>query len=179
MPGQRRSVLAPTALTETIQEGDPAMPNIVHRISTTKATPDDLFQAVSTREGLATWWSRRVVGTEGLGGVLEFLFSEDDGPKFEVIELVVPSRITLRCVVGPNEWIGTDLEFRIATEDEDTVLLFAHRGWREEVPFMHHCSTQWAYFLLGLREYFETGEGRPYGPRYAPISNWAPPTPET
>lgn len=155
------------------------MPNIVHRISTANATPEELFRAVSTREGLANWWTQRVVGTEGLGGTLEFLFSEEGGPRFEIIEHVPPSKITYRCVAGPEEWIGSDLEFCIETEDDDTVLLFAHRGWRGEVPFMHHCSTQWAYFLLGLREYFDQGQGRPYGPDYAPISNWAPPTPES
>ena len=154
------------------------MPNILHRISTPNATPDEMFRAVSTREGLATWWTERVEGTEGLGGTLEFLFSEAGGRKFEVIELAPPSKVTLRCVAGPDEWIGTDLEFCIEQEDEDTVLLFAHRGWREEIPFMHHCSTQWAYFLLGIREHFDEGGGRPYGPNYAPISNWAPPTPE-
>ena len=154
------------------------MPNIVHRISTTKATQEELFRAVSTKDGFATWWTERMGGTDGIGGVLEFNFSEG-GLCFEIIELEPPAKATLRCVTGPPEWIGTDIEFRINREDDDTVLLFAHRGWREEIPFMHHCSTQWASFLLGLKEHYEKGQGRPFGPNYAPVSNWSPPTPET
>ncbi len=29
-------------------------------------------------------------------------------------------------------------------------MLFTQAGWREPVPFMPHCSTKWAVFLLGL-----------------------------
>ena len=39
---------------------------------------------------------------------------------------------------------------------------------------MHHCSTQWAYFLLGLKRLFEQGAGTPFGGDYAPISDWSP-----
>ena len=34
-------------------------------------------------------------------------------------------------------------------------------GW-PPVEFMHHCSTKWAVFLLGLRNWVERGEGRPH-----------------
>jgi len=152
------------------------MPNIVHRISTAAATPEEMFEAVSTKSGFASWWTEKMEGTEGLNGVLKFRFSEG-GPDFQIIELESPEKVTLRCVVGPDEWIGTDLTFDISTEDGETILLFGHRGWREEIPFMHHCSTQWAYFLLGLKQMFETGRGLAYGPNYMPISNWASPTP--
>ena len=35
--------------------------------------------------------------------------------------------------------------------DGETVVLFTHADWREPVEFMHHCSTKWATFLIGLR----------------------------
>ena len=58
-------------------------------------------------------------------------------------------------------------------ENDETVLLFKHGGWREEVEFMYHCSTQWAHFLIGLRKFLETGEGTAYGKTFQPISMWS------
>jgi hypothetical protein len=51
------------------------------------------------------------------------------------------------------------------------MLVFAHRGWREQVPFMHHCSTKWAIFLMSLKSLVETGTGAP-DPVDVKISSW-------
>jgi hypothetical protein len=47
----------------------------------------------------------------------------------------------------------------LRTEGDFTIVLFAHRGWREPVECMHHCSTKWASFLLSLKAFLETGTG--------------------
>jgi hypothetical protein len=54
----------------------------------------------------------------------------------------------------------------------ETVLLFRHCGWRAKAEFLHHCSTRWAWFLIGLKQLLETGRGRQYGPGFEPISRW-------
>jgi hypothetical protein len=51
------------------------------------------------------------------------------------------------------------------------VLLFTHASWREPVEFMHHCSTKWAYFLLGLKAWLEGGEATPFSDDMN-ISSW-------
>jgi hypothetical protein len=38
-----------------------------------------------------------------------------------------------------------------------------------------HCSLGWAIFLLSLKEFVETGKGRPY-PYDMPVNMWTPPT---
>ena len=48
--------------------------------------------------------------------------------------------------------------------------MFAHTGWREAVPFMNHCSTKWATFLMSLKRYVETGVGEP-APHDVQVSN--------
>jgi hypothetical protein len=55
---------------------------------------------------------------------------------------------------------------------EETILLFTHAGWREPSEFMHHCSTKWAYFLLGLKRSFEGGMATPYPDDMAISSSW-------
>ena len=47
----------------------------------------------------------------------------------------------------------------------------AHADWREPAEFMHHCSTKWAYFLLGLKAGLEGGSATPY-PGDMAISTW-------
>ena len=84
-----------------------------------------------------------------------------------------PMWLRWKCVAGSKEWIDTQIHFAINRQEGETVLLFKHCGWREEVEFMHHCSTQWAYFLIGLRQLLEGGQGRPYGPRFETISSWS------
>jgi len=67
-----------------------------------------------------------------------------------------------QCIGGPEEWIGTELTFRLKPKDDQIVVLFSHAGWREPVEFMHHCSTKWAVFLLSLKDWIERAEGRPH-----------------
>ncbi|HYF43985.1 MAG TPA: SRPBCC domain-containing protein, partial [Ramlibacter sp.] len=72
---------------------------------------------------------------------------------------------------GPPDWIGTQLSFSLAEQDGMTIVLFAHRGWREQAESMAHCSMKWAVFLLSLRELVEHGQGRP-APNDLKIDNW-------
>ena len=148
------------------------MPNIIHRIGTGKATVKQMYETVSIVEGLANWWTKKVSGESKSGGILQFRFSKG-GPDFEVIDLQPLKKVEWKCVQGPKEWVDTHIEFNISKENEETVLLFKHGGWREEVEFMHHCSTQWAYFLIGLRKFLESGGGTPYGNNFEPISQWS------
>jgi len=72
---------------------------------------------------------------------------------------------------GPEEWVGTEVDFSLSRNDGYTVVLFGHRNWREEVEFTAHCSTKWATFLLSLRELVESGQGRP-APDDLRIGDW-------
>jgi uncharacterized protein YndB with AHSA1/START domain len=131
-----------------------------------------VFDALATVPGLASWWSRDVEGDPSAGGQLRFVFG---GPKrtvtMEVVEVDPTSRVVWRCVGGPDEWLDTMIRFDLSAADGETVLLFAHDGWREPVEFMYHCSTKWGYFLLGLKHEIEDGRGNPY-PDEVNISSW-------
>lgn len=80
----------------------------------------------------------------------------------QVMELSPGKRVKWLCVSGAKEWIGTDLTFDLRQTDGATVLLFAQRGWKEQVEFMHYCSTKWGTYLLSLKSSCETGRGTPY-----------------
>ena len=135
------------------------MPDILHRVGI-RATPAQVFQAIATVEGLSHWWSTRTSGDPRPGGVLQFRF-DGGGFDMKVLESRADELVRWTCVDGPEEWLGTELSFRLRPEPEQVFLLFKHAGWKEPVEFMHHCSTKWATFMLGLRDWLERGEGRP------------------
>ena len=149
------------------------MVDILHRIGTT-APLDDVYAALSTIDGLAAWWTEDTKGKDEVGGVIEFRFKDAPPPGgfgMLVRENEPGRRVVWEVVGGEQEWIGTTIHFELSTEDDYTIVLFSHRGWREPVPFMHHCSTKWATFLISLKQLVETGTGEP-APNDVRISNW-------
>jgi hypothetical protein len=65
------------------------------------------------------------------------------------MELVPGKRVKWQCVDGAPEWIGTELTFDLKQEADSTVVLFAQRGWKEQVDFMHYFSTKQRYSIPG------------------------------
>jgi uncharacterized protein YndB with AHSA1/START domain len=148
------------------------MVDILHRIGVRTATPETVYEALTTVEGLAGWWTEDTKGNgDEPGGVLAFRFPPVGGFDMEVLELRPSERVVWRVVDGPEEWIGTTIEWELSQRADWTIVLFAHRGWREPVEFMHHCSTKWSSFLMSLKSLVETGEGAP-APRDVQIGDW-------
>jgi uncharacterized protein YndB with AHSA1/START domain len=147
------------------------MADIRHRVGIA-ASREQVYEALSTKEGLGTWWTPDVHGDAALGGKLEFYFgSPEPAAVMEVTELVPSRRVTWRCIQGPQEWVGTNLIFDVKTTDGQTVVVFSHANWEEPGEFMHHCSTKWGYFLLGLKSGLEGG-GYTAHPDDLKISTW-------
>ena len=152
------------------------MVDIIHRVGI-KAPAAKVYNAVATVDGVAGWWTKETTGESKVGGVITVRF-RDHGAETEkgrmdldVVRLNPGKEVHWRVSAGPPEWIGTDVTFTLAQEGEYTVLLFGHRNWREAVEFTAHCSMKWATFLLSLREYVETGQGKP-SPQDLKIDNW-------
>jgi uncharacterized protein YndB with AHSA1/START domain len=145
------------------------MPDILHRIATKATTADDLLPALTTIDGLASWWTTDTEGDASVDGIIKFRFVPG-GFDMKVVE-IKPDRVRWEVAEGPEEWMGTTITFDLKQDGEHTVVLFAHEGWREPVEFMNHCSTKWASYLLSLKDYVETGKGAP-SPDDVQISNW-------
>ena len=151
------------------------MVDIIHRIGI-MAPAAKVYDALATAEGIAGWWSTDTTGDSRIGGTVTSRFYAPDGEEIGhvamgVEELVPASRVRWHVTAGPEEWVGTDIDFALAEDDGCTIVLFGHRNWREAIPFTAHCSMKWATFLLSLRELVETGKGRP-SPEDLKIDNW-------
>ena len=147
------------------------MVDILHRIGVKDLTPEKAYEALTTLDGLAGWWSSDTVGEPNeVGGRIEFRFVPGN-IYVKVLEHVPSTQVVWEVVDEPDEWVGTTIKWEIKQEDVYTIVLFSHLGWREATEFMHHCSTKWATFLMSLKSLLETGTGSP-SPRDVPISNW-------
>jgi uncharacterized protein YndB with AHSA1/START domain len=146
------------------------MVDILHRIGVENSSPEKVYDAVTTIDGLAGWWAENTSGSVEVGGVIEFRFAPG-GFDMRVLELDPGSHVVWEVVDGPAEWVGTTIEWDFRQDGEYTIVMFAHRGWREPVEFMHHCSTKWAIFLMSLKSLLETGAGNP-DPHDIPVSDW-------
>jgi len=151
------------------------MVDIIHRIGI-KSAAVRVYKALATLEGLGNWWTEEVDGEDRPGGKIEFRFRSKTGELIgkmvmEVKELKPDKSVRWQCVDGPAEWIRTDVTFELYEQDNQTIVLFGHRNWREAIEFTSHCSMKWAVFLLSLREYVETGKGKP-SPNDLKIDNW-------
>ena len=147
------------------------MPDILHRVAIKSSSPDATYKALTTCEGLSAWWTDNVKGESKVGGVLRFRFGERGGFDMKVLELDPDRRVLWQVVDGPEEWIGTKVNFDLKQDGDYTIVLFKHQGWKEPVEFMHHCSTKWANFLMSLKSLLETGKGAPY-PNDVKIDDW-------
>jgi len=151
------------------------MVDIIHRVGI-KAPVSDVYAALSTIEGLAGWWTKETTGASQPGGNIEFQFSTPGGESIggfnmEVMALEPDKAVHWRVRSGPEEWLGTDVLFKLSRDGDYTIVHFGHRNWREAVEFTEHCSTKWATFMLSLKELVETGRGRP-APDDVKIGNW-------
>jgi uncharacterized protein YndB with AHSA1/START domain len=147
------------------------MVDILHRVGIRSSSPAEAYRALTSRDGLAAWWTDDTQGDGGVGETLRFRFGQKGGFDMKVLELDPSRRVVWEVVAGPAEWVGTTVRFDLRQEKDFTILLFAHEGWSEPVEFMHHCSTKWATYLMSLKALLETGKGRP-SPDDVQISDW-------
>lgn len=140
------------------------MADILHRVGI-KSSLDEVYTALTTREGLAAWWTNNTQGESNVGGALKFRFSangsEIGGFDMRVLELQPAKRVLWQVVDGPQEWIDTKISFDLKQAGDHAIVLFKHQDWKEPVEFMHHCSTKWATYLMSLKSLVETRKGSP------------------
>ena len=92
------------------------MADILHRVGI-KSPAEKVYRALTTREGLASWWTTRTQGDGQPGSVFHFDFSNDGvdigSMDMKVLELEAPTQVQWEAVAGPQEWIGTRIHWAL------------------------------------------------------------------
>ena len=129
------------------------------------APADAVFDAVTTTESLAAWWSP-VSGSGVTGGELRFPMVAGEPPlRIHVDEASRPT--TVRWAVTEctflEDWVGTRPTFTITPlGDAACELTFEHRGLDDALECKDMCSRSWDHFVgTSLRELAQGGPGAP------------------
>ena len=139
------------------------MPDILMQFDVA-AEPATVFGALTTKQGLAGWWSTRAEVPSGVGQVVKVSFP--DAPMtwdLQIVDSAEPDRLAWHCVGGPPQWINTDVAFGLGHKpDGGTLVMFDHRGFAEADAMFRIVSYHWAHILGRLASYAETGTPAPY-----------------
>ena len=135
------------------------MATIYHQVGI-RASLDDVYEAIATTGGVTRWWTK-TSGNPEKCGELEFAF---DGHVLQArVSDNTPGKYVEWTVGGDaGEWLDTRICFELDQKDDQVMVNFQHADWKQATRFMGHCSTKWAVFLLSLKDYLETGHGKPF-----------------
>jgi uncharacterized protein YndB with AHSA1/START domain len=123
------------------------------------------LSAVTTEQGLRSWWTASCTVKPELGFVNVFRF---DGGNVEFhfrVDEQAPRRIAWTCIRAPkvpDEWVDTRLTFDLAPNDGQTTLRFGHRGWRSIEGAYADCNTVWGELMHRLASHAEGKPTEPY-----------------
>jgi uncharacterized protein YndB with AHSA1/START domain len=137
------------------------MPNIRHLI-VIDASPGSVYQAVTTREGFAAWWTTEVDVKAGEEDKLRLYFGPDYFKELRQVEVLANRRVVWKITQAHPQWMKTELVFNIRPDGKSTQLFFEHNGWKDYTDLYSQCSYDWSIFLRSLKSYVETGKGKPY-----------------
>ncbi len=138
------------------------MADMLHEVHIA-ASPDKVFQAITTEEGLKSWWTADTEAEPREGSIATFGFYERSTVfKMHVDRLDPGKRVVWTCQDGPAEWKGTHVRFELAPHpDGGTVVRFTHGDWRTTNGMFALCNTTWGALLVRLQAY---AEGESPGP---------------
>lgn len=124
------------------------------------APPEHVYEAITTAEGIRQWWTRDAVIEPKVGAAGEFGFNRKRFvAKITVEELNPATRVRWR--VANSAWQGDEIAFNLKTDEGNTTVLFAHRGFPRADEGFASATTRWGFYLLSLKRYLQTGKGTP------------------
>lgn len=159
------------------------MPNIRHELIIA-APAEKIYNALTNQEGLSAWWTPNTNAQPEPGSIARFPFGSGYFKEMKIIALEPSRRVDWLCITGADEWVGTAISFQLYAGDknalldahpeaqgqveqnmnkgEATLLVFHHDNWKAYTPMFAECNYTWARFLNSLKQYCETGKGRPW-----------------
>ena len=135
------------------------MSDIKHLIKI-RSTPERVYDAVTTADGLRHWWSRDAAIEPKVGANGEIGFYGKRFIATLTVEELRPNML-VRWRVTNEAWDGKGIEFVLRTIDSGTALAFTHSGFKAADDKYASATTRWGFYLLSLKRYLETGTGAP------------------
>ena len=137
------------------------MVKIYHKF-VVKAPIARVYEAIAKLDGLNKWWTTGTTGNPEKGGELRFGFGGEDFVRMKVTGNEKNNLVSWTCIEGPEDWMGTNLDFKVSEDKGKTTVKFEHNGWKEANDFYGSCNFDWGRFMVSLKSLCETGKGTPH-----------------
>ena len=121
-----------------------------------------IFLAMHEPKGLEGWWATKADGKTAIGEILNLHFSRLAILSFKIVALCENSFVHLHCVSGPGSWQDCDLTFSFKQDTDQVWIDLVHENAAASDDDFLYFTTKWPCYLLSLRDFIETGKGRPY-----------------
>ena len=140
------------------------MPAIVEEL-TIEATPQRVWDALTTSDEIARWWTDDLSVASEVGSLAELRFTQGTFViQFEIAELNADEKVSWISRQGPPQWAGTSVTWQLTPVHNGTQVNFNHDGFVQADRRYEITRTWWEHFLASLKSYMETGKGSPGSP---------------
>lgn len=129
---------------------------------TVEAPVSTVYKAITEGAEVKGWWTVDNNLKPQQGSMAEFRFAGSGGFKFEVSKLDKDKGVVWKTIEGLPDWGGTQVTFDLEAKDGGTKVVFGHRDFATEAGSFGAVSYAWAGFMMSLKSYIETGQGKPY-----------------
>ena len=141
------------------------MPDIHHSLII-ETPSQDIFDGVSTPNGIDNWWAVSSEGQPVQGSVYNLGFGELHPWRAIVTKSSPPHLLEMKFVQADPDWMSTIVGFEIRERTGiSSELNFYHKGWKENNAHFKSSSYCWAMYLRILKRFLEKGEVIPYSDR--------------
>ena len=139
------------------------MADSLHQI-TINTDDSTLYQALTTQEGINSWWTGQCELARREGDYSHFWLGNRPTQFTMRSQKMLPNkRVFLVCTHGPEEWVGTELWWEInAMPNGYCQLDFKHMNWNRDDGLFPECNSTWGLLMRQLKLYCESGQGSAY-----------------
>jgi uncharacterized protein YndB with AHSA1/START domain len=124
------------------------------------ADPKQVYDTVSTRSGLAAFWTADVEGDDAQGGELTFGFREAPVRlAMRVSRLDAPTTVEWSCQGAFPFWEGTAVRWSMQPSEHGTRVVFHQEGFADAMPEYDFASISltWGLIVARLKDVVESG----------------------
>ncbi len=128
-----------------------------------KTERENLYEAITTQNGIGSWWDKPTVVESDDGLMLEFSPGAEHGVlRMKVLDMTQGQRVEWECISTHPEnspafaWTSTHIVFEITENEKLTILDFRHTGWDEKSKYLGFCNFAWGVALQKLKDFCES-----------------------
>jgi uncharacterized protein YndB with AHSA1/START domain len=126
----------------------------------TEAEPKKVIDALTTNEGIRSFWTSQADVPSDVGGTLELSFSVAPKPFDLKLDQADDRTVVWHTESFPPHWVGTTIRWEVEPREVGSTVGFRHEGFKDDEEAGRVAFT-WGMILVQLKELVEKGSAQP------------------